>query len=81
MNGLASTSKSTVARTVAAKYLEKDALGASFFFSKGSRDVSHAKKFVTSIAVQLANNILPLKHNICDAITKRTNIANQSLCN
>jgi len=79
LNGLAGTGKSTVARTVAAKYLEKDALGASFFFSRGGGDVGHAGKFVTSIAVQLANNIPPLKHNICDAITERTDIANQSL--
>ena len=36
-------------------------------------------KFVTSIAVQLANNMPALKRNICDAITERGDIVSQSL--
>ena len=41
--------------------------------------MSHAGKFVTSIAVQLANNVPPLRQYIYDAITKRKDIASQSL--
>jgi hypothetical protein len=41
--------------------------------------VSHAGKFFTSIAVQLANNVLSLRRYIYDAITKRKDIASQSL--
>jgi hypothetical protein len=37
--------KSTIARTIAQRYYEKDCLGASFFFSRGGGDVSHASKF------------------------------------
>jgi hypothetical protein len=41
--------------------------------------VSHAGRFFTSIAVQLANNIPTLRQYIYDAITKRKDIASQSL--
>ncbi|RYP57870.1 hypothetical protein DL770_010563 [Monosporascus sp. CRB-9-2] len=78
LNGLAGTGKSTIARTVARKYSE-ERLGASFFFARGGGDVSRAGMFVTSIAVQLANNVPPLKRYICDAITDRSDIASQSL--
>ncbi|KAH8598403.1 vegetative incompatibility protein HET-E-1 [Bisporella sp. PMI_857] len=77
LNGLAGTGKSTIARTIARKYFEEKRLGASFFFSKGGGDVSHAGKFFPSIAVQLANNIPSLRQHISDAVTK--NIASQSL--
>ncbi|RYO89737.1 hypothetical protein DL764_008540 [Monosporascus ibericus] len=78
LNGLAGTGKSTIARTVARKYSE-ERLGASFFFARGGGDVSRAGMFVTSIAVQLANNVPPLKRSICDAITDRSDITSQSL--
>ena len=67
---------STIARTIARKYFE-ERLGASFFFSGGGGDVSHAVKFFTSIAVQLANHIPSLRQYVYDAITK--DIAGQSL--
>ena len=79
LNGLAGTGKSTIARTVARKYFEQGRLGASFFFSRGGGDVGHAGKFVTSIAVQLANNVPPLLRGICEAIAKRSDITEQSL--
>ncbi|KFZ16002.1 hypothetical protein V502_05289 [Pseudogymnoascus sp. VKM F-4520 (FW-2644)] len=79
LNGLAGTGKSTIARTVAQSYDEQKRLGASFFFSKGGGDVSHAGKFFTSIAVQLANNVPSLQKKIYDVIAKQSNIANLSL--
>jgi hypothetical protein len=79
LNGLAGTGKSTIARTVARNYFDKTRLGASFFFSRGGGDVSHAGKFVTSIAVQLAHNVPALYKHICNAITERSDIASQSL--
>jgi AAA ATPase domain len=78
LSGLAGTGKSTIARTVARRYLEEERLGASFFFSKGGGDISHAGKFFTSVAVQLANNIPSLRPYIYAAITKRKDIASQS---
>ncbi|KAE8153623.1 hypothetical protein BDV25DRAFT_136742 [Aspergillus avenaceus] len=54
LHGLAGTGKSTLARTVASTY-KGQYLGASFFFSRiNGGDVSHAEKFVTTLAVQLA---------------------------
>jgi hypothetical protein len=76
---MAGTVKSTIARTVARAYFEQNQLGASFFFSRGGRDVGNAAKFVTSIAVQLANNVQSLRRNIYDVIAKRSDIASQSL--
>ncbi|KAH7410673.1 vegetative incompatibility protein HET-E-1 [Cadophora sp. MPI-SDFR-AT-0126] len=79
LNGLAGTGKSTVARTIARRYFEEERLGASFFFSTGGGDVSHAGKFFTSIATQLANNVPSLRQYIYDAIAKRKDVASQSL--
>jgi hypothetical protein len=78
LNGLAGTGKSTIARTIARRYCKEERLGASFFFSRGGGDVSHAGKFFTSIAVQLANNIPSLRPYICDAISNHKDIASQS---
>jgi NACHT domain len=79
LNGLAGTGKSTIARTVAREYFERGRLGASFFFSRGGGDVSHAGKFFTSIAVQLTNNAPCLRRYISEAVTERSDIATQSL--
>ena len=76
---MAGTGKSTIARTIARGYSEKKQLGASFFFTKGSGDVSHAGKFVTSVAVQLARSVPSLDKHICAGITDRSDIASQSL--
>ncbi|OBT42047.1 hypothetical protein VE00_07428 [Pseudogymnoascus sp. WSF 3629] len=79
LNGLAGTGKSTISRTVARRYNEQKRLGASFFFSKGGGDVGNASKFLTSLAVQLALNVPPLRQYICEAATKRSDIASLSL--
>jgi hypothetical protein len=76
---MAGTGKSTIARTVARRSLEQKRLGASFFFSKGGGDVGHTGKFVTSIAVQLANNVPALRQHICDAVSESRDISTQSL--
>ncbi|KFY30946.1 hypothetical protein V493_01528 [Pseudogymnoascus sp. VKM F-4281 (FW-2241)] len=79
LSGLAGTGKSTISRTVARRFNEQKRLGASFFFSKSAGDVSHAGKFFTSLAVQLAKSIPSLRKHICDAIVERSDIANLSL--
>jgi hypothetical protein len=78
LSGMAGTGKSTIAQTMAASYDAKGALGASFFFSRGGGDVGHADKFVTTIAFQLANTIPNLKREICDVISKHSDITSQS---
>jgi NACHT domain len=79
LNGLAGTGKSTIARTVAREQYDRKHLAASFFFSRVGGDVSHAGKFFTSIAVQLANNAPPLRRYICEKIMELSDIATQSL--
>jgi hypothetical protein len=79
LRGLAGTGTSTIARTVACSYHDKHRLAASFFFSRGRSDVSHAGKFVTSIAGQLAHNVQILRHHICAAVAERSDIASESL--
>jgi hypothetical protein len=79
LNGLASTGKSTIACTVACRCFEQDRLRASFFFSKGDRNVGHAHKFFTTIALQLAKKLSSLYRYICEALTEHNNVASQSL--
>jgi len=79
LSGLAGTGKSTISRTVARRSSEQKRLGASFFFSRGGGDVSHAGKFFTTLAVQLANAVPCLQTHICDAMRERSDIANLSL--
>ena len=75
---MAGTGKSTIARTIAHEYYyNQKRLGASFFFSRGTEDRSHAGKFFTTIAVQLAYMSPVLKEHICRAVAEH-NIANQS---
>jgi hypothetical protein len=76
---LAGTGKSTIARTIARKYFERECLGASFFFSRGGGDVGHAGKFFTSIAMQLANKSPSLNRYICEAVAQWSAVTGQSL--
>lgn len=76
---MAGTGKSTIARTVARRYHERDRLGASFFFSRNQQDQRHAGKLFTSIATQLAKQNALLKAYICEAVAKYRDIAHHSL--
>jgi hypothetical protein len=79
LSGLAGTGKSTIARTVARRYHDRQRLAASFFFSRGGGDVGHAGKFVTSIAVQLAHSVPAVRQHISDAVAERSDVVSQSL--
>jgi hypothetical protein len=77
LSGWAGTGKSTVARTVAYEYHRKGCLGANFFFSRDEADVSHAGKFFTSIAVQLAANFPALGNLIRKAVSSNRDVASK----
>jgi hypothetical protein len=79
LNGMAGTGKSTIARTIARRCAEQKQLGASFF-TRGGGDLASARKFVTSVARQLAAASAPLKRHICQAL-HGTNIASVALQN
>ena len=76
---MAGTGNSTIARTIARTYSQQGRLAASFFFSRGGGDTSNASKFVTTIAMQLAEHIAHARLYICDAITEYRTIVSQSL--
>ncbi len=71
--------KSTIARTVARERLTKNQLGASFFFSKGGGDVGNARKFFTTVAVQLTRKSSALKRCIVEAVNQNRDIETRTL--
>jgi hypothetical protein len=84
LNGMAGTGKSTIARTVARKWAAEKRLGASFFFSRGQGDRTHAARFFTTLAYQLASPQLAssqpdLAIGVCNAIHLNPDIAEKSL--
>jgi NACHT domain len=78
---MAGMGKSTIARTIAREFRDKDRLGASFFFSRGSGDLGNARRFFTTLSRQLANMSSSLRHYICEAIAKDDDIFQQGLSN
>lgn len=82
LQGMAGTGKSTMSRTVAyelAKQKRPATLAASFFFSRGQRDISDAKKFFTTIAMQLANSLPEIRPLITKAIEENFDIDKRGL--
>jgi len=79
LNGMAGTGKSTISRTIARELAEKKRLAASFFFTRGKKDISHSRMFFTTIAAQLANSLPVLRTFISDAIDSNPDIFKQGL--
>ena len=67
LKGMAGTGKSTIALTVAREYSNKKRLGASFFFSRGGGDLASTRRFVATVATQLAEMSAALRRHIADA--------------
>jgi len=64
---------------VARELADKGRLAASFFFSRGRGDISHAGMFFTTIATQLAEHVPELEPLISKAIDDHSNIHKQML--
>jgi hypothetical protein len=70
LNGMAGTGKSTISRTVAQSFADRQELGASFFFKRGERDRGTAALFFTTIAAQLISKesaLAPYVRNAVDS--------------
>jgi len=80
LNGMAGTGKSTISRTVACELADKGKLAASFFFSRGRGDISHAGMFFTTFATQLAEHLPELRPLISKAIDDHPDINRRRLC-
>jgi len=79
LNGMAGTGKSTISRTIARALAEKKRLAASFFFTRGKKDISHSRMFFTTIAAQLAISLPVLRPFISDAIDNNPAIFKRGL--
>ena len=79
LSGWAGTGKSTIARTVAREYYDKERLVASYFFSRGGDDAGNATKFVSTIARQLANKLPKFKEQLRKALLKDEGILHRIL--
>ncbi|KAJ8063245.1 hypothetical protein OCU04_008478 [Sclerotinia nivalis] len=79
LNGMAGTGKSTISRTVAQSFEEKNLLGASFFFKRGEGDRGTASKFFTTIAHQLVVKKPQMVQSVKKAIDLDPNIYDKSL--
>ncbi|KAJ9654373.1 hypothetical protein H2201_009008 [Coniosporium apollinis] len=79
LNGMAGTGKSTISRTVASDLANEKRLAASFFFSRGRGDISHAGKFFTTIAAQLASRLPALRPSISKAVKDHFDISQRGL--
>lgn len=79
LNGMAGTGKSTISRTVAKVYAERELLGASFFFKRGEADRGRMTKFFTTIAAQLMRSRPSFAPYINNAIDEAGDILEQSL--
>jgi len=76
---MAGTGKSTISRTVACELADNGKLAASFFFSRGRGDISHAGMFFTTIATQLAEHLPELRPLISKAIDDHPDINQRRL--
>ncbi|KAF2456580.1 hypothetical protein BDY21DRAFT_287791, partial [Lineolata rhizophorae] len=81
LNGAAGTGKSTIARTVARMFAGQRQLGASFFFKRGEGERGKAKRFLTTIATQLAIRVPELRPGITKAIDADPAISDKTLKN
>jgi NACHT domain len=78
LSGMAGSGKSTIARTVARKFKQKDYLGASFFFKAGQKLRGDSKALFTTLADQLASVMPSLKPSICKAIENDPRISEKN---
>jgi hypothetical protein len=68
LSSLAGTGKLTVAHAVARCCADAQRLGGSFFFAHGGGDRASARKFVTTLTVQLAAAVPALKPHVAAAV-------------
>ncbi|KAL4744344.1 hypothetical protein BDW72DRAFT_188744 [Aspergillus terricola var. indicus] len=79
LNGMAGTGKSTIARTVAQAFKEKQQLGATFFFKKGEADRDNAKCLIPTITKQLVTRHRQLVPGVLKAIKDDPDISAKAI--
>lgn len=79
LNGMAGTGKSTISRTVARSFSQKEILGASFFFKRGEADRGNALKLFPTVARQLAFSIPELHTYLQRAVVENPGIGGREI--
>nr|POF13684.1 vegetative incompatibility protein het-e-1 [Quercus suber] len=77
--GKAGTGKSTISRTIAQRFVDKQCLGASFFFKRGEQNRSNATHFFSTIAAQLSDLLPHLRVPISAALDKDSMLCGRRL--
>ncbi|KAL2829876.1 putative wd40 protein [Aspergillus pseudoustus] len=75
LEGMAGTGKSTIARTAAALFCDREIFAASFFFKRGAGDQGNARRLFSTIASQLIFTIPSLAASIQEAVHKDPKIS------
>ena len=81
LNGLAGTGKSTIAQTIAERVFAEGKLGASFFCSRDSEDLSDLRSIFPTLAVQLARKYTAFRSIFVPLVQSDPEIAHESLYN
>ncbi|KAF2814318.1 uncharacterized protein BDZ99DRAFT_567968, partial [Mytilinidion resinicola] len=79
LSGMAGTGKSTIARTIAKLFADREQLGASFFFKKGGGERANASRFLTTIATDLVAYEPGVVPGMRKALDEDPKIADKSL--
>ncbi|KAJ4865536.1 WD domain, g-beta repeat domain-containing protein [Trichoderma breve] len=79
LRGMAGTGKTTISMTIAREYYKKRRLGASFFFSRSSGDLSSTTKFVATIANELAESLPAYREHLQNGLESYPSITSRSL--
>ena len=79
LNGLAGTGKSTIAQTVAKRLFADGRLGASFFCSRASDDLSNPQLIFPTLAFQLAQKYQEFRSPLLSLLESNPDIAYQPL--
>ncbi|KAL7803895.1 hypothetical protein V8C43DRAFT_320517 [Trichoderma afarasin] len=79
LRGMAGTGKTTISMTIAREYYKKGRLGASFFFSRSSGDLSSTRKFVATIANELAESLPAYREYLQNALESYPSITSRGL--
>jgi hypothetical protein len=78
LRGRAGTGKSTIALTIAQSIDNQNAILASFFFKRGSGDLAHSRKLISTIVFQLATRSHLFGSFICDALREHPNLSDSA---
>ncbi|KAE8152279.1 hypothetical protein BDV25DRAFT_73657 [Aspergillus avenaceus] len=79
LGGVVGTGKSTIARTVAQHFHDKNTLGASFFFSRTERARSETGGLFPTISLDLCNRLPRLARPLRQVLQKNSDIAEKPL--